>query len=118
MQAIEKIKIKFTYFTLKFFFISSLLLCIQSVTLVYAQANIELLVQEDQVNREPWDNYQTLISIQTPNYISSQFNAYAGIIAQRQGLYMQSEKLLTKAIDQATKADLPRVYIISSKKYR
>jgi len=183
--------LKAIYFTLKLSLLFCSLLGIQGVAVVHAQSNVEIPVQEDQVNREPWDSYQKivafeklhqqksfavnqkkrtkpnssnkfslsdnvknlskltdlslntylllllrkaqsenllyfhkdllvtvnqaqkLINIQTPNYISSQFNVYAGIIAQRKGLYEQSVNLLSKAIDQASKAELPRVYIMA-----
>lgn len=166
-----------------------MLFCGQVLIPVYAQSTAEVSVQEDQVNREPWDSYQKIIAFekkhnkqqneihlnrknnpsekalidvniknlstltdlsldaylqlllrkaqsenllyfhqdfaktvhkaqklinqQTPSYIASQFNVYAGIIAQREGLYAQSVKLLTKAIEQALQAERPRIYIMA-----
>jgi len=192
MQTNKKIQrqaiINPTHYIFRFLLVNFFLFIVQGLAVVHAQSNIEVPVQEDQVNREPWKSYQKiiafekehlkknnstddpskifssnstvtfniknlstitdlplntylllllrkaqsenllyfykdfeltvkraqkLINIQTPNYISSQFNVYAGVDAQHKGLYVQSVKLLTKAIEQATKSELPRIYIMA-----
>lgn len=83
------------------------------VLLLLRRAQAENLLYFHQDLENTVKQAQQLITLKTPPYITSQFNVYAGIVAQRKGLYKKSIKLLTKAIVQATAAELPRIYIMA-----
>lgn len=52
-----------------------------------------------------------LITNKTPIAIQSRLNIFQGLIYRRQGNYVLSEQLLSKALSQAKKANLSRLYI-------
>jgi hypothetical protein len=56
---------------------------------------------------------QGLVSSDTPMKIQSWFNLYSGLVAQREGLYVESIRYFNKSLTQAKENQLHHIYVIA-----